>query len=74
VSVKTQAVGLRVTARVHNKGAGILADTKVEIFQSFLTTKPTGEGTDLSLSLAYDIIAYGTAAHAPSSARRGVGT
>ena len=29
---------------------------KAKIFQPFFTTKPTGEGTGLGLSLAYDII------------------
>jgi C4-dicarboxylate-specific signal transduction histidine kinase len=57
MNVKTETVGLRVAVQVHNKGAGILTDTKVEIFQPFLTTKPTGKGTNLSLSLAHDIIA-----------------
>jgi len=33
--------------------------TKGKIFQPFFTTKPTGEGTVLGLSLSYDIVAKG---------------
>lgn len=33
--------------------------TKAKVFQPFFTTKPTGEGTGLGLSLAYDIITKG---------------
>ncbi len=33
--------------------------TKAKIFQPFFTTKPTGQGTGLGLSLAYDIVTKG---------------
>lgn len=36
--------------------AGIPDEIKDKIFQSFFTTKPTGQGTGLGLSLAYDIV------------------
>ncbi|HEY2725755.1 MAG TPA: ATP-binding protein, partial [Parafilimonas sp.] len=39
-----------------DNGNGIPASIKDKIFQPFFTTKPTGEGTGLGLSLAYDII------------------
>ncbi|MGR9847956.1 sensor histidine kinase, partial [Escherichia coli] len=35
---------------------GIPNDIKEKIFQPFFTTKPTGQGTGLGLSLAYDIV------------------
>ncbi|MBK7856341.1 MAG: hypothetical protein IPJ79_16925 [Bacteroidetes bacterium] len=38
---------------------GMPADVKEKIFQPFFTTKPTGEGTGLGLSLSYDIITKG---------------
>ena len=38
---------------------GIPEAVKGKIFQPFFTTKPTGEGTGLGLSLAYDIITKG---------------
>ncbi len=41
---------------VSDNGNGIPSSIKEKIFQPFFTTKPTGEGTGLGLSLAYDII------------------
>ncbi len=38
---------------------GMPAQVKDKIFQPFFTTKPTGEGTGLGLSLSYDIITKG---------------
>jgi signal transduction histidine kinase len=39
-----------------DNGNGIPEEIKKKIFQPFFTTKPTGEGTGLGLSLAYDIV------------------
>lgn len=44
---------------VQDNGTGMSDATKAKIFQPFFTTKPTGEGTGLGLSLAYDIITKG---------------
>lgn len=41
---------------VSDNGSGIPAHIKDKIFQPFFTTKPTGQGTGLGLSLAYDIV------------------
>jgi signal transduction histidine kinase len=41
---------------VSDNGPGIPDEIKDKIFQPFFTTKPTGEGTGLGLSLAYDIV------------------
>ncbi|OWP61295.1 histidine kinase, partial [Hymenobacter amundsenii] len=60
VSVSTRALrGGGVQVRVRDNGAGIPEAVRQKIFQPFFTTKPTGEGTGLGLSLSYDIIIKG---------------
>jgi signal transduction histidine kinase len=46
----------RIEISVKDNGYGIPDSIKEKIFQPFFTTKPTGEGTGLGLSLAYDIV------------------
>ena len=41
---------------IKDNGSGIPAHIKDKIFQPFFTTKPTGQGTGLGLSLSYDIV------------------
>ncbi|GAA4039618.1 hypothetical protein GCM10022409_26670 [Hymenobacter glaciei] len=59
VTVTTKQLHNQVEIRVADNGTGIPADIKAKIFQPFFTTKPTGEGTGLGLSLSHDIIAQG---------------
>ncbi|UPL49814.1 ATP-binding protein [Hymenobacter sublimis] len=48
-----------VEVQVRDNGMGIPRAVVDKIFQPFFTTKPTGEGTGLGLSLSYDIITKG---------------
>jgi two-component system, NtrC family, sensor kinase len=59
VLVSTKAIQDKVEIRIRDNGAGIPESIKTKIFQPFFTTKPTGEGTGLGLSLSYDIITKG---------------
>jgi signal transduction histidine kinase/ligand-binding sensor domain-containing protein len=59
VSVTTAATDKMAEIIVRDNGIGIPDLIKDKIMQPFFTTKPTGEGTGLGLSLSYDIIVKG---------------
>ena len=59
VFVSTKYKGNQIIIKVKDNGIGISESVKAKIFQPFFTTKPTGEGTGLGLSLAYDIVTKG---------------
>ncbi len=56
VSIATKKINGRVEIRVADNGNGIPQKILDKIFQPFFTTKPTGQGTGLGLSLSYDIV------------------
>ena len=56
VSVSTKRVNGLVEIKVADNGNGIPPNIFDKIFQPFFTTKPTGQGTGLGLSLSYDIV------------------
>jgi len=59
VKIKTRGLNEQVEIRIIDNGDGIPDNISGKIFQPFFTTKPTGEGTGLGLSLSYDIITKG---------------
>ena len=56
VSVSTKQMNGSLEISIEDNGCGIPDEIKDKIFQPFFTTKPTGQGTGLGLSLAYDIV------------------
>ena len=56
VSISTNKKINTIEIRVSDNGNGIPQKILEKIFQPFFTTKPTGEGTGLGLSLSYDIL------------------
>jgi len=59
VSVSTSSENGQVIIKVRDNGNGIPAAIRDKIMQPFFTTKPTGEGTGLGLSLSYDMVVKG---------------
>lgn len=66
--------GRGVMIRVRDNGPGIPNEIKDKIFQPFFTTKPTGEGTGLGLSLSYDIITKGHGGEINVETKQGIGS
>jgi signal transduction histidine kinase len=56
VEVSTKKEGNKFLIAVKDNGNGIPQKVLDKIFQPFFTTKPTGQGTGLGLSLSYDIV------------------
>jgi signal transduction histidine kinase len=59
ITVSTKRRNDKVEVRVKDNGTGITRKALEKIFQHFFTTKPTGQGTGLGLSLSYDIVTKG---------------
>ena len=56
VSISTKNINDKVEIKVTDNGNGIPQKILDKIFQPFFTTKPTGQGTGLGLSMSYDIV------------------
>ncbi len=74
VSVLTKKTGNIVEIRVKDNGNGIPEAIKEKIFQPFFTTKPTGQGTGLGLSMSYDIVTKGHGGNLKVETEEGKGT
>ena len=74
VTVKTEQSGNQLVIKITDNGTGMTEATKAKIFQPFFTTKPTGEGTGLGLSLTYDIVTKGHGGTIEVESVEGVGT
>jgi two-component system, NtrC family, sensor kinase len=59
VTVSTKKIDNKIIVNVKDNGIGIPQKALDKIFQPFFTTKPTGQGTGLGLSLSYDIVTKG---------------
>ncbi len=83
VSISTRVIGTalanklggnRVEIRVSDNGNGIPHQVLKKIFQPFFTTKPSGQGTGLGLSLSYDIITKGHGGELKVETKEGKGS
>ena len=59
VTLTTSKANNQILINVTDNGVGIADTVKDKIMQPFFTTKPSGEGTGLGLSLSYDIVVKG---------------
>jgi len=74
VIVSTKKSGGQILISVKDNGTGIPDSIKDKIFQPFFTTKPTGQGTGLGLSLAYDIVTKGNGGELNVTTQEGRGS
>ncbi|MFN8357492.1 MAG: tetratricopeptide repeat protein [Spirosomataceae bacterium] len=59
IYISTRGVGQFIELTIKDNGLGIAQEIRHKVFQPFFTTKPTGKGVGLGLSLAFDIITKG---------------
>jgi signal transduction histidine kinase/ligand-binding sensor domain-containing protein len=74
VSVSTSTANGQVVIKVKDNGNGIPDAIKEKIMQPFFTTKPTGEGTGLGLSLTYDMVVKGHGGSIQVNSKEGEGS
>jgi len=74
VTVSTKKTREGIEIRVKDNGNGIPEAIKEKIFQPFFTTKPTGQGTGLGLSMSYDIVTKGHGGELKVDTKEGQGT
>lgn len=74
ISVSTKNLGKSVKILISDNGIGIPQKVLDKIFQPFFTTKPSGQGTGLGLSLSYEIITKGHGGKLTLKTNEGEGT
>jgi signal transduction histidine kinase len=74
VTVTTKSVGGKIVIQVEDNGNGIPQSITQKIFQPFFTTKPTGQGTGLGLSMSYDIVTKGHSGNLTVESQEGEGS
>ena len=74
VIVSTQNIDNQILIKVNDNGMGMPESVRAKVFQPFFTTKPTGSGTGLGLSLAYDIVTKGHGGTLEVISTEGVGS
>ncbi len=73
VTVRTRKTAKGLEIAVIDNGEGIPEHIREKIFQPFFTTKPTGQGTGLGLSMSYDIVTKGHGGTLSVASEKGVG-
>jgi signal transduction histidine kinase len=74
VRISTRRGPGQVTIRIADNGGGIPDHIQSRIFQPFFTTKPTGQGTGLGLSLSYDLVTKVHGGRISFETKKGEGT
>ncbi len=74
VIVQTSQTASHIEISIKDNGTGMTETVREKVFQPFFTTKPTGSGTGLGLSLAYDIITKGHGGTLKVESKEGVGS
>jgi signal transduction histidine kinase len=74
VRVETRIAPGGGAVRIADNGTGVPAAVRARVFEPFFTTKPSGEGTGLGLSLAYEIVTQGHGGTLTMETEEGAGT
>jgi len=74
VTASTKKLDSKIVVTISDNGTGIPQKIINKIFQPFFTTKPTGEGTGLGLSMSYDIISKSHGGEIKVKSKEGLGT
>ena len=74
VTVSTEQLENNIQITIMDNGIGMSKETLEKVFQPFFTTKPTGEGTGLGMSISYDIVTKGHGGEIRVKSEDGEGT